>query len=217
MGVLNALAVTERALLYAKADPELLARKDSLYYSVSPATVAEKRDKVKGWFDVAYCVRKAAAVAGQKDADLDAIEYGLHLARLARVLQPAANAVRFAEGRLLLRKGERDAGLALLEDVRLSPRGSGDDEDAWFLATRLLGDLYLDELQRPDLAVQCFRDFREYQKSGADTLYRLGQAHEAAGDTKAATASYKAVTAYSGHPRYWDADAAVKRLQNPPT
>ncbi len=217
MGVLNALAVTERALLYAKADPALLARKDSLYYSVSPAAVAEKRDKVAGWFDVAYCVRKAAAVAGQKDADLDAIEYGLHLARLARVLQPASNAVRFAEGRLVLRKGERDAGLALLEDVRESPRGSGDDEDAWFLATRQLGDLYLDELQRPDLAVQCYRDFREYQKSGADTLYRLGQAHEAAGDTKAATASYKAVTAYSGHPRYWDADAAVKRLQSPPT
>ena len=217
LGVLNALAVAERGLLYAKADAELLARKDSLYYSVTPEAVREKKDKVASWFDVAYCVRKATAVATAKDADADTLGYGLHLARLARVLQPEANAVRFAEGRLLLRLGQRDAGLSLLEDVRQSPRGGGDDEDAWFLATRQLGDLYLDELQRPDLAVGCFRDFREFQKSGADTLYRLGQAHEAAGDVKAAIQSYKAVTAYSGHPRYWDADAAVRRLQSPPT
>ncbi len=212
LDVLNALAVTERGLLYSKADPELLAKKDTLYYSVEPAVVREKRDGVAPWFDVPYCVRKATAVANQPDADLDTLDYGLHLARLARVLQPDSNAVRLAEGRLLLRRGEKDAGLSLLEDVRESARGSGDEEDAWFLTTRLLGDLYLDDLNRPDLAVPCFRDFREYQKSGADTLYRLGQAYEAAGETKAAIQSYKAVTVYSGHPRYWDADAAVKRL-----
>lgn len=210
---LNALAITERGLLYAKADPDLLAKKDSLYYSVEPARIREVRDKVAPWFDVAYCVRKATAVANQPEADLDTLDYGLHLARVARVVQPESNAVRFAEGRLLLRRGEKDAGLSLLEDVREGKRGSGDDEDAWFLATRLLGDLYLDDLNRPELAVPCFRDFREYQKSGADTLYRLGQAHEAAGDSRAAVQAYKAVTAYAGHPQYWDADAAVKRLQ----
>jgi hypothetical protein len=214
---LNGLAITERGLLYAKADPELLAMKDSFYYSVDPDRVRGVRDKVAPWFDVAYCVRKATAVAAQKDADLDTLGYGLHLARLARVLQPGSNAVRFAEGRLLLRTGERDAGVSLLEDVRESKRGSGDDEDAWFLASRLLADLYLDELSRPDLAVQCLKDFREYQKSGADTLYRLGQAYEAADEPKAAVQAYKAVTAYSGHPRYWDADAAVRRLTTPPT
>lgn len=217
LDILNALAITERGLLYSKADPELLAKKDSLYYSLDPATVREKREGVSPWFDVPYCLKKANAVAGQPDADLDTLDYGLHLARLARVLRPDSNAVRYAEGRLLLRRGEKPAGLSLLEDVRESPRGSGDEEDAWFLATRFLGDLYLDDLGRPDLAVQCFRDFREYQKSGADTLYRLGQAYEAAGDTTNAVKAYKAVTAYSGHPRYWDADAAVRRLTNPAT
>ena len=167
---LNALLITERGLLYAKSDRDLLAKKDSYYYSVDVERVRSVKDKVAGWFDVDYCARKARQIADLKEADLDTIEWGLHLIKLAKVMKPEGQAVRVAEARLLLRKGERDAGLSLLEDVRNEKRGSGDDEDAWFVATKLLGDVYLDELDRPDLAIACYTDYREYQRSGADTI-----------------------------------------------
>ena len=43
---------------------------------------------------------------------------------------------------------------------------SEEEEEAWFTACRLLGDLYLSELSRPDLAVPCYQDFRQSAKSG---------------------------------------------------
>ncbi|OWK47303.1 tetratricopeptide repeat protein [Fimbriiglobus ruber] len=210
---LNALLITERGLLYAKNDPDLLAKKDSYYFSVDVDRLRTVKDKVSGWFDVAYCVRKAKQVADQKEADLDTLDYGLHLARLARVVAPENHAALLAEARLLLRKGERQQGLTILEDIREAKRGSGEEEDAWYIATRILGDLYLDELDRPDLAILCFEDYREYQRSGADTLFRLGQAYEAKGDKLAAKRAYDTVTAYPQHPRYWDATEAVRRLK----
>jgi tetratricopeptide (TPR) repeat protein len=210
---LNALLITERGLLYAKTDRDLLAKKDSYYYSVDVEKVRSVKDKVAGWFDVDYCTRKARQIAEQKEPDLDTVEWGLHLIRLAKVMKPEGQAARVAEARLLLRKGERDAALALLEDVRSEKRGSGDDEDAWFIATKLLGDLYLDELDRPDLAIGCYTDYREYQRSGADTIYRLGEAYEKKGDVTAAIKAFELVTAYQNHPRYWDATEAVRRLK----
>lgn len=209
---LNALLIVERGLLYAKTDPDLLAKKDSYYYSVVPDRLAAVRDKVTGWFDVDYCVRKAQAVANQQDVDADTLDYGLHLTRLARIVKPDSHAAQLAEARLLLRKGERDEGLRMLEDIREAKRGTGDEEDAWFVANRVLGLLYLDELNRPDLAINCFTDYREYQRSGADTLYDLGRAYEAKGDRAAAKKSYELVTAYQNHPRYWDAMEAIRRL-----
>jgi tetratricopeptide (TPR) repeat protein len=211
---LNALLITERGLLYAKADPDLLAKKDSYYYSVDIERVRAVKDKVSGWFDVAYCVRKAQQVANQKEADLDTLDWGLHLAQLARVIQPESHAAQLAEAQLLLRKGERQEAVRMLEDIREAKRGSGDEEDAWYIATKILGDVYLDELDQPDLAISCFRDYREYQKSGANTLYRLGEAYEKKGDKPAAIRSYEAVTAYTNHPLYWEATEAVRRLKD---
>ena len=135
------------------------------------------------------------------------------VARLARAVQPASHGAMLAEARLLLRKGERDAGLALLEDIREQPRGSGEEEDAWFMAVRILGDLYLDELGRPDLAVGCYVAYRDYQKSGADTLFLLGRAHEATGNVPGAIKAYEAVTMYQNHPRLWEATEAARRLK----
>jgi tetratricopeptide (TPR) repeat protein len=190
-----------------------LVKKDSYYYSVDPERLTAVRDKVTGWFDVDYCVKKAQAVANQKDMDPDTLDYGLHLAKLARVVKPDSHAAQLAEAQLLLRKGERDEALRMLEDIREAKRGSGEEEDAWFIANRVLGMLYLDELNRPDLAINCFNDYREYQRSGADTIYDLGRAYEAKGDKAAAIKSYELVTAYQNHPRYWDATEAVRRLK----
>jgi tetratricopeptide (TPR) repeat protein len=211
--VLNALLITERGLIYSKTDPDLLAKRDSYYYSVDIDKVRAAKDKIAPWFDVAYCLKKAKAVADQREPDLETIEYGLHLAKLARVMQPESHAGMVAEARLLLRKGERDAGVSLLEDVREQKRGSGEEEDAWFLATRILGDLYLNELNRPDLAVAAFGSYREYHRAGADTLFQLARAHEANGNTAAAIKCYDAVTAYKDHPKYWEATEAVRRLK----
>jgi tetratricopeptide (TPR) repeat protein len=210
---LNALLITERGLLYAKSDPDLLAKKDSYYYSVDPDRVRAVRDKVAGWFDVDYCVRKAQAVSNQKEVAADTLDWGLHLARLARVIRPESHAVQLVEARLLLRKGEREEAVRMLEDIREAKRGSGEEEDAWYVANRVLGLIYLDELNRPDLAINCFNDYREYQRSGADTLYDLGRAYEAKGDTAAAIKAYELVTAYQNHPRYWDATEAIRRLK----
>ncbi|MEO2088693.1 MAG: tetratricopeptide repeat protein, partial [Gemmataceae bacterium] len=211
--VLNALLITERGLIYSKTDPDLLAKRDSYYYSVDIDKVRAAKDKIAPWFDVPYCLKKAKAVADQREPDLETIEYGLHLAKLARVMQPESHAGMVAEARLRLRKGERDAGVSLLEDVREQKRGSGEEEDAWFLATRILGDLYLNELNRPDLAVAAFSSYREYHRAGADSLFQLARAHEAAGNTAAAIKCYDAVTAYKDHPKYWEATEAVRRLK----
>jgi tetratricopeptide (TPR) repeat protein len=210
---LNALLIAERGLLYAKADPDLLAKKDSYYYSVSLDRIRGVRDKVVTWFDISYLVRKSKQVADQKEVDPETLDYGLHLARLARIVAPTSHGAMLSEARLLLRKGDRDAGLSILEDIREQPRGSGDEEDAWFIAVRLLGDLYLDELDRPDLAVGCYTAFREYQKSGADTLFLLGKAYEKSGNSNAAIKSYEAVSMYPQHPRFHEAAEAARRLK----
>lgn len=210
---LNALLMTETALVYSGKDRDLLARKDKYYYSVEVDRLRAVREKVEPFFDADYCARKAKQILDQRDADGEMIDWALHLCRLARVVRPAALAVRVAEARCLLRKGERDEALRVLEDVREAKPAGGDDQEAWFQATKLLGDMYLDELNRPDLAVRCFTDYREYTRSGADTLYNIARAYEALGDTANAIKFYDAVTAYDQHPRYWDAKEAVRRLK----
>ena len=214
--VLNALLIAERGLLYSAKDPDLLEKKASYYRSVEVERVAAVKDKVASWFDVGYCVKTAQKVIDAKEADAETLEWGLHLVRLARVVKPESQAAMLAEGRLRLRLGERNEGLKLLEDLREQKRGSGEDEDAWYVATRLLGDEYLNRENRPDLAIQCYKDYRESQRSGADTIYLLAQAYEAAGDVPNAKRCYKQVTGYQSHPRYWDATAAIRRLDEPP-
>jgi tetratricopeptide (TPR) repeat protein len=210
---LNALLITERGLLYAKTDADLLAKRDSYYYSVPVERLELVKDKIGRWFDVGYLLRKAKQVADQRESDLDTLDYGLHLVKLARVMEPKSHAAMLAQARLELRKANRDGGLSLLEDIREQPRGSGEEEEAWYFAVRLLGDIYLDEIQRPDLAISCYNAFRESDKSGADTLYQLGRAYEAAGNAGAALKAYEMVTMYPKHPRYDAANDAVRRLK----
>ena len=55
-------------------------------------------------------------------------------------------------------------------------------------------------------------DYKEYHKSGADTLFQIARCYEAQNDLANAAKFYNAVTAYEEHPRYWDAKEALKRL-----
>jgi predicted Zn-dependent protease len=138
-----------------------------------------------------------------------------HLTQLALVVKPESLAAKVLLARALLRFGERDQAVTLLEAVH-SPRpekfASGEDEEAWFLGCQLLGDLYM-ELGRADLAVPCYLAFRKSSKSGARTLFKLGQAYEQLGDRPRAAKAYHQVTAYEGNPLAPDAYEALQRLQ----
>jgi tetratricopeptide (TPR) repeat protein len=215
--ILNAIRMTEQGLLYDGSEKDLLERKDRYYYSVMPETVKERRENIAKWFDSAYCLKKARSILDNKNSDLDMIDWALHLAQVAGAVQPASTSAKVFEARARLRKGERDAALVILEDLReAEPKEfpGEDDQEMWFLGNRILGDLYLNELARPDLAILCYTEFRKSTKSGADTLYKLGQAHEACGDLKKAAKYYEQVTAYESHPLVYDARQALYRVQS---
>jgi tetratricopeptide (TPR) repeat protein len=213
---LPALHYNDLALVYASTDRDLLARKDKYYYSVTPEQLKSAAEVIRKGFDVDYCLSKARQVLATRNAELDTIDWGLHLAELASVLMPNLIEPRLLRARALLWKGEKERALQVLEDVREAKpaKFAGDaDEDAWYRTHQMLGDMYLNDFARPDLAVPCYTEFRDSPKSGADTLFKLGQAYEALGDIPRAVRSYEQVTGYTEHPRYYEATEAVRRLK----
>ena len=214
--VMNALRITEKALCHDGRDPDLLAKKDKYYYSLDTADLAiraREDDNVRKYFDVGYCFKKAKGVLDAKTDDLDTLEWVQHLVTLALVMQPKNLAALVQKARLHLRRGERNEGLTILEDVREMKPSGAEETDAWFYVQKQLGTLYLDELNRADLAIPCFLEYLNDVKSGGETHYQLGLAYEAVGDKSNAIKHYNMVTAYDGHPRMWDAQAAVRRLK----
>jgi tetratricopeptide (TPR) repeat protein len=213
---LSALRFTDQALIYNAKDKDLLERKDRYYYSVLPEDLKARLESVKGGFDIAYCLRKARSLLDARAADLDLLDWAQHLAALARIVEPDNRSPKVLVARARLRRGEKDEAVALLEEVR-TPKpekfASGEDEEAWYMACRLLGDLYLYDFGRADLAAECFNAYRQSVKSGADTMYKLGQAYEQLGDHARAAKWYKQVTAYDSHPLAPDAQDALHRLQ----
>ncbi len=217
---LSALRIVEKALIYDSGDKDLLQRKDKYYYSVTPEQLQAKLQWLRNAFDVPYCINKARSIVEAKNLSLEAMpdmaHWALHLAELAQVMEPANVTAMVLRARARLMRGERDEALVILEDLKCSKPekfASGDDEDAWYVAHRLLGRMYMDELARPDLAIDAFLEFRKSAKSGADTLFRLGQAFEATGDMKKAARYYEQVTAYESHPLVSEAREALYRVQ----
>jgi tetratricopeptide (TPR) repeat protein len=212
---LSALRVTDVALQYNAQDKDLLDRKDRYYYSVMPEQLQARLEQVRSGFDFDYCLRKARSILDGRQADADWLDVAHHLAQLALIVRPDSRPAKVLLARAQLRFGERDRALALLEEVR-SPKpekfASDEDEAAWYSACQLLGDLYL-EAGRADLALPCLIEFRESAKSGARTLYKMGQAYEMVGDRRRAVRCYKQVTAYEGNPLTPDAQDALHRLQ----
>jgi tetratricopeptide (TPR) repeat protein len=209
---LNALLMTETGLTYNSTDADLLRKRDSYYYSVEPDRLEKVKDRIGRWFDVSYCVRKAMSILNMKEGGEELLDWASHLAKLARIMKPKSNGVMLVEARVMLRRGEREEGLKVLEDIREADKDSGEEQEAWYTTTKILGQLYLEELSRPDLALKCYLDFKEHHKSGADTLYHIGRCYEALGDTANAVQFYRNVTVYEGHPLYWDAKEALQRL-----
>ncbi|MFO0880640.1 MAG: tetratricopeptide repeat protein [Gemmataceae bacterium] len=211
---LAAARATDQALQYNGKDPDLLERKDRYYYSIDPDDLGRRLEQFGTGFDTAYCLQKARLVLDRYN-EPEWLDVAHHLTRLVLVVRPDSLSAKFLLARTLLRLGERDRALALLEDARGPQKperfGSGEDEEAWMQSNQLLGDLYM-EIGRADLAVPCLLDFRKSSKSGARTLFKLAQAYEALGDVPRARRTYEQVTAYEGNPLAPEAQEALSRL-----
>jgi tetratricopeptide (TPR) repeat protein len=212
---LAAARVTDQALQYNGGDKDLLERKERYYYSILPEDLRARLEQFSTGFDVAYCIARARQIL-ERHTDIDWLDVAGHLARLVLVVKPASLVARVLLARVMLRLGERDQAIAMLQETHGPQKpesfASGDDEEAWYQACQLLGDLYL-EVGKPDLAVPCLNDFRKSSKSGARTLFKLGQAFEQLGEVPKAKRCYEQVTAYEGNPLAPEAYDALARLQ----
>ena len=213
--VLLSLRANEQALLYNAKDADLIERKHRYYFSVMPDVLQANVDMIRPAFDAAYCVERTKTILDNPTyADLEWLEVADHLIKLALIMQPENLSAKVLLARIHLRQGDRDGAVALLEKVR-DPKpekfATSEDEESWYICCQVLGDLYM-ELSRADLAVPCYLDFRKSIRSGAKTLYKLGQAYEQLGDVPRAVKCYKLVTGYEGNPLVYDARGALSRL-----
>ncbi|MGL5094053.1 MAG: tetratricopeptide repeat protein, partial [Planctomycetia bacterium] len=208
-----AIKTVETSLQYGLDDKrrrEQEQEKERLYGAIDPAVVQARAVEIERFFDFDYCFRRAKA-AFERD-EPDAVRW-LDVAGMGGTAQLLP--VNYLLGRTHLRRGDDRTAADCFEAVRAAKPASfrsNDEEEAYFHALRLLGDVYLDRLDDPEKAVECYQGYRNYVKSGAETLYRLGSAYERLGQTAAARKWYDMVLVYPQHPRAGDAQAALARL-----
>lgn len=210
-----ALHCTEHGLTYDPKDKDFLERRDRYYYSVTPEDLKTRRESVAKWFDVSYCKEKIRFILEKHSNDLDMIDWAAHLAELVYVMEPQTIAARLLRARVKRVKGELEEALKIFEDIRGNKPekfGSGEEEEAWYLTHRILGELYIDE--KPDQAVLCLQEYRNSPRSGANTLYNMGRAYENLGDYTRAARSYEQVTAFEGNPLVYEAQDALRRVKS---
>lgn len=210
----QALNCVEHALTYNASDPDLLERKDRLYYSITPAEVRERWESVQRWFDSDYCLAKAQAILESYGGNLDLLDWAQHLADLASLTMAGYLSPKLVQARVLRLRGETDRAIEIMEAIRKNKPekfGGEKEEDAWYVTHRLLGDLYLET--NPAEAVKCFLEFRKSSRAGADTSYKLGRAYEAIGENRKAAANYEEVLVFPEHPLYYDARAGLDRVR----
>lgn len=215
---LSALRAVVKGLVYQADDKDLLERRDRYLWSLpleSPACTAEG---LAGLVDPAHCVRKARGILDDRRGDPEWLEVAEHMLVLADRVDPGNLMAKVLLSRARLRLGDRDGAIAGFEAVRAAkPTGlfQGEAPEAWQMANQALGDLYL-EVGRPADAIACLADFRESPRSGAATLYKLGQAHEEVGEKAKARSYYRQVTGYEDNPLAWQAREAIDRLERAP-
>ena len=213
--VWNAVHCTEHGLTFNATDADLLARKDKYYYSLPPAEVQARWEHVSKWFDVDYVETKTKWLVEKAAGNLELIEWASHLADLLAVAKPTGMRSLLLRARVKRLRGESTESIELLEKIRQNKParfGGEEEEDAWFLAHRLLGDFYLDE--KPAEAIPCFAEFRKSNRAGADSAFKLGKAFEAVGDLPKAARFYEEVLTFPDHPLYYEAKDAIARLKS---
>ena len=212
--VWTALNCTEHALTYNAGDADLIARKDRYAYSIMPADLKERWDTVKSWFDTDYCLTKANFLLEKGGGDLGVLDWAGHLAELFGAAFPGSLDGLVLRARIHRLRGEIPEAIELLEKVRQNKPEkfvNEREEDAWYVAHRLLGDLYLENT--PVEAVKCFLEFRKSSRAGADTMYKLGRAYEGVGDLPRAARCYEEVTTFPDHPLFYEARDGLERVQ----
>jgi tetratricopeptide (TPR) repeat protein len=213
--VWNATHCAEHALTFNATDADLLARKDRYYFSLPPAEVQARWEQVARWFDVDYVESKTKFLVEKGAGSLELIEWASHLADLLAVAKPAGMRSLLLRARVKRLRGETAESIELLEKIRQNKParfGGEEEEDAWFLAHRLLGDFYLAD--RPADAIPCYAEFRKSNRAGADSAFKLGKAFEAVGDLPKAARFYEEVLTFPEHPLYYEAKDAIARLKS---
>lgn len=213
---LGALLMNEKALVFDGRNQLFLERKDRYYYSVTPADLLQRPDAVKKLFDVNYCLSKAKSLLDLKTGGPDQVAWASHLAELACAVQPDSIRALALAARAKLRQGDEADAMPLLEQVKAAKPeqfANADEADAWYWANARLGDIYLKSLGKPDLALACYSEYRKYARSGADTLFKMGQAYEMLGDRVKAAKCYENVKVYD-HPLASEANRALLRLES---
>jgi tetratricopeptide (TPR) repeat protein len=212
---LAAIRPVETALLYnldGKEKSKWLAEKRRLYAQLDPKLTAERIAGGVRWFDVGFCFDEAHRAFDAKE-HAEQIERWLQLAESAGVKRRLA--ISYFRGRLKLRNGDVAGAAEHLAEVCAAEPKALDlpqPEKRYFDACRLLADLYLDDLDKPEEAYQLLKKIERWSGSGADTLYKLGLVCERLGRPKEAKKWYEMTQVYSDHPKVGEARAALERL-----
>ena len=212
---LSAMRVTDQALAaYNAKDKDLLERKDRYYYSVMPDWFRGHPERVPGGFDLAYCLDKSHTLLNLREIDLDTLDWAQHLADLAFAVKPEGVTARLLLARAKLRAARRSkrcrcwktCGNTSRSGSPTTTRSRGTRRPGcWATCTSMItvGPTW------PWLATRSIGK----APSGADTLYKMGQAYEMLGDLPHAAKAYEQVTAYEGHPLAYEARSALSRVK----
>ena len=213
--VLMAIRPVEAALVYSLDSSERRRWSDEkarLYAALDVSQVQSRVGQVERFFDFRYCFRRAKSLF-EKNAPAEQVTHYLDLAALGG--QRELLNVNYMLGRTHYRaECWQDAALCLnaVKEGRPQRFADSEQEEVYFSACRLLGDLYLFKLNNPAKAIECYSIYKDYVKSGAETLFRLASAYEANGQHAHARKWYDMVLVYPQHPRAEESRQALARL-----
>lgn len=212
---LAAIRPVETALLYnldAREHNKWLAEKRRLYAMLDPTATAERIAGVR-WFDVGFCFDEAHRSFDAKEPT-ENVERWLQLAEAVGVKRRLA--IAYFRGRLKLRAGDvHGAAEHLAEVVAADPKALDlpQPDKRYYDSCRLLADLYLEDLGKPEEAYSLLKELERWSGSGADTLFKLGACCEKLDRPKEAKKWYEMlVQVYGDHPKAGEARAAGERL-----
>ena len=213
--LLGAIRQVESALAFElpeRARQSWKAEKARLYGLLDPEAMKRRRDKPGRWFDFDFCFRSAEKAFDERS---DGFDRWLALAQLGGAeMLPATE---FLAAKADLSEGKLREAADHLERVRAAKPErfpTADREKLHYDACRIVADLYLDDLGEPKKAAEILRLLERHRGSGAETLFKLGRAYEAAGERAQARKWYDMVSVYSDHPRAAEARAAAERMKS---
>lgn len=216
---LNALEPTAAALklkLDAQEREDWKELREILYDRLAVRDVQARLMEIRHYLDFDYCYQ-LAKTRFAKERSTAEIQHLLEIAALGGEVW--LDRVNFLLGKIHHRDESWEEAALCLEQVRGRKPDRFPDKEAeenYYAACRLLGQVYLGPLGRPEEAAACYHDFAKSDKSGADTLFHLGEAYEAAGKLAHARKWYDMVLVYPSHPRAEAARAALDRLAKTP-